>query len=467
MAPRRKAFISAPLIGTIIFVSAVLFTLNLNRVEAADTSRVVNDAYQNRMVSLVEIYRTDINSVFRETLRRNIEEFILRPGWETFKLKNYDGSKYLDYTKIRQERCEGIREVSRDIICSISVETKASAELKDSFGYGIPAWVDAVSQPFPFEGIQFKLANLEQTRLLNPDKTSSAAIQAYWEACRDLVQKNMFDCNTFAQKRGASYMRCVDEKGKPVPGCEQGTFFMRLEPASDAEVYAALPRIQGDDGFGNTIRSGAIAEETIYLPVNVRVFKYDDYALEFYKGLAYGNQEKTVEKNSLGFADGICITSANAPTGKDDPCVTEEGIIGRTRGTVSVNNANQELFKKSVAAKIIQGPIKSAQTNTMSQSAYLKDRNTLKFNLALTEMDSCTGNTCKDIFTVSQDDIVKTDELKPEIKGIYYIYYGEVAPKLFIKDSHPAYRVRGKDANEITYTMSISAQPDLKQRPAS
>ncbi|HLD75569.1 MAG TPA: hypothetical protein VI874_01000, partial [Candidatus Norongarragalinales archaeon] len=143
---KRKAFIAAPLIGTLIFLTAILFIFNLNRLEVTDTSRIVNDAYHNRIVSTIEIYRSDLNSVFRETLARNIQENILAPGWLTLGISNHDSSSgdEITYAKMRENRCQQIRTTSVDMVCSVG--RQASNKDQNSYGYGIPAWIAVASE---------------------------------------------------------------------------------------------------------------------------------------------------------------------------------------------------------------------------------------------------------------------------------------------------------------------------------
>jgi len=66
----KRGFISAPLIGSVIFLAAVIFIVNLQNVEASASLRIANDAYHNRVSSVLEEYRSDLASIFREGLSR-------------------------------------------------------------------------------------------------------------------------------------------------------------------------------------------------------------------------------------------------------------------------------------------------------------------------------------------------------------------------------------------------------------
>lgn len=467
---KKKGFIAAPLIGTIIFLTAVLFTLNLNRIETADTSRTVNDAYHNRITSLIEIYRTDLNSVFRETLRRNIEEFILRPGWLTFALTNKnDFGADLTYKQIRENRCKAIKDVSIDMICSIGRTANPDEVAKNSFGHGIPAWISVVNQPFNFEGIRFTPANEEKTRLLNPDPTDANALSAYSNACRKLVKESSFDCGRFSDPRNdPKRYRCLDPQGREIPGCEEGTFFVRVEPTDDAQVYEALPRIVGDDGFGNTVRSGAIAERTIYLPINIRVHKYDDIALEFYKGLAFGPNENRNDGGQDGIVDGLCFGS-NA--------FCQDKIKKKSRGNGRPHSA-QDAFRRDVANQFRNGALKAAQTNVERLiPAFLRRQENLEMKLLkrTVDIERCESSDpqCKDAFRLTTDDLMENHGLTPPIvdtdndattSGTVQagIAYDQTSATFFIIDDKPAYRVRGSSPNQVTYTFNF--KPDDKVR---
>ncbi|MEK6842993.1 MAG: hypothetical protein AABY04_00735, partial [Candidatus Micrarchaeota archaeon] len=59
----KKGFIAAPLLGTLIFLICILVIINMTRAESSAVSQAVSDAYHNKLVSTVEIYRSDLGSV--------------------------------------------------------------------------------------------------------------------------------------------------------------------------------------------------------------------------------------------------------------------------------------------------------------------------------------------------------------------------------------------------------------------
>ncbi|MBI5225646.1 hypothetical protein HY994_00210 [Candidatus Micrarchaeota archaeon] len=373
---KHRAFVAAPLISTILFLSAVLFTVNLNKIEAAQSARIVNDAYHNRIVSLIDIYRTDLSSVFRESVRRNIQEYILDPGWNTLDLKNKQDvtGNFLNYRDIRLQRCEGIRKLSQEVVCSLG-----SKPVDASFGYGIPAWIEVASQNFSFEGIRFRPANQKQMDLLNPDRNDGAAVNAYAKSCRNLVQDNLFDCQYFADHPGftdaahpVGPFQCKDVNGVVLPGCLEGTFFMRVDPRGisptnlngDSALFAAMPRIEGDDGYGNQVRSGAIGYEVFYLPINLRVFYYDDFALEFYDRLAFNSDPSDPSRHPRpgGLVKGIC-------SGSSEGCMSLSGIRNPIPGgTNRLDDPGKARAIDFVTKYFLNTPYRNAYTTLIRRS---------------------------------------------------------------------------------------------------
>ncbi len=464
--PAKRAFVAAPLIGTVLFLSAVLFTLNLSKIETAQSARIVNDAYHNRIVSIIEIYRTDLSSVFRESLRRNIEEFILRPGWLTFRIGNTDDSgRALSIQEVRRNRCQRIKEVAVEMVCSVgaantgTVSDSTRANLEKTFDYGIPGWVTVASQSFSFEGISFEPANLPQMSLLNPDKTDAVQLNAYYNKCRELVkpQSNLFDCDAFAQAP-ATY-RCVDDNHREVPGCETGIFYLNVTPQSDPDVYQALPRIIGDDGFGNRVVSGAIGEESFLLPINIRIFQYDDLALQYYERLAFN------QGGNLGIADGICVG--------DPGYCQNKGGRNIPIGAGVPGGSGQNAVTAQLVAKL--QPAFSAASSILRSSRPLADRNYEEFRLLLdrTNTDTCLSadgtplGQCRDVLSPGNllQDAVAAGILKPNLELVtpptggtantWYGHFDEKTLNFFIIDSNPAFRVRGNQPNQVSYVMTV------------
>ena len=489
----RRAFIAAPLIGTILFLSAILFTVNLNKIEAAQSARIVNDAYHNRIVSLIEIYRTDLNSVFRESVRRNIQEYILDPGWNNLDLKNQDdaGNYLPTIREVRKQRCDGIKRLSQQVVCAISSDNRNNKDNTARFGYGIPGWVEIASQNFSFEGIRFKPANLEQMSLLNPPHdladrfAQDKAFNDYTKACRNLVQENLFDCDHFAsgtptldQRYGP--LQCKDTNGLILPGCLEGTFYMRVDPrgqnaanpAGDSALYAALPRIEGDDGFGNQVRSGAIGDDVFYLPINLRVFLYDDLALTFYDHLGFNPSAST-----NGLIDGIC-------SGSPESC-RESHFRGNVAGG-HLPSGQRVRAEENVMRYFTRNAYQSGVSALQSKRQGLPSSEVgqLSFHLMfnqVSQLNKCLDDSttprrpsaaCKDV--IDERGLVNDFNVVRNIPGLapkpnFYTgspgpqgegaYYDQVNLHFFVLDSKPEFKVVGTEPNHPSYGMTFVAQP--------
>lgn len=455
----RKAFVAAPLIGTILFLAAVLFTVNLSKVEAAQSARVVNDAYHNRIVSLIEIYRTDLNSVFRESLRRNIETFILRPAWLNFGITNIRNTRQLSYEQIRQTRCDQINQVARELVCSVggnAPKDYQTAESLKAFGYGIPGWVDVANRSFSFEGVTFKPANPEQMKLLNPDPSDLTQLSNYQRACQAFVQGSLFDCDNFARNAGPSALKCTDPDTKRlIPGCDQGTFYLKITPAPSGpegeKLYAALPRLVGDDDFGNQVRSGAIGDEDFLLPINIRVFKYDDYALEFYKHLAFGENGTPYDRegNGGGLADGLCI-GENRP----EECLSE-----------GIKNAYGNHFPSGQQTQAANRVFNDLYTGAFAKAKQVLPRPGVSDGMTFfilspgtTAPEKCDDR-CKQVQSMTPEQLRAVIEPQtgqnPNTNDVY-AYFDDESLNFYVIDEKAAYRVRGTEPNQIAYPMTFT-----------
>lgn len=460
--PQKKAFVAAPLIGTILFLAAVLFTVNLSKVEAAQSARVVNDAYHNRIVSLIEIYRTDLNSVFRESLRRNIETFILRPAWLNFGITNVRNARLLSYEEIRETRCDQINQVARELVCSVGGNAPQNFQTVDSlkaFGYGIPGWVDVANRPFSFEGVTFKPANPEQMKLLNPDTNDLTQLLNYQRACQTLVQGSQFDCDNFARKTGPPSLQCIDsETKKVIPGCDQGTFYLKITPAPNtpegAKLYAALPRIVGDDDFGNQVRSGAIGDENFLLPINIRVFRYDDEALEFYKHLAFGQNGIAYDRETGkgGLSDGLC-RGKHAP----EECLSEgiQNAYGASLAPGRQDQAAQSLFND-----LYTGAFASAR-QTLPRPG-VSDGMTFRILSPGTTAPEKCDDRCKEVFSEATTEAMRA-VLEPRTgqnpnNHEVYAFFEDENINFYVIDEKAAYRVRGTEPNQVAYPMTFTHQ---------
>ena len=126
MNKKTRGFIAAPLIGTIIFLTAIVFIVNINKAETNNVARLASDAYHNRVTSIVELYRGDSGSMFREDLRKVIETALTSQCWSSFTVKSQatasmsktDKKKALETARFNT--CDSTLETIQSIICSNS-----------------------------------------------------------------------------------------------------------------------------------------------------------------------------------------------------------------------------------------------------------------------------------------------------------------------------------------------------------
>ncbi len=367
MLHAKKGFISAPLIGTVIFLASILFVVNLQNVEAQTSLRIANDAYHNRIASVLEQHRSDLASIFREGLSRTISFYLLNPGWDAFKWDNNPALTYyssdgkfsnrgleqdpyidgslgggadgrISLAELKYAKCDTVRTLTSDFICSLP-DTNVGENVE--YKYGLPQWMSKFvdnNGTFVFEGITFNTSNPDQVKVFLPasrqDVSQQQAVREYYQYCNALLRGSVFDCRTFATQTdpatGGSKMQCYDydvnnngvpnegpEDVRKLEGCEDGRFFVKvnLENAIDGiEVYPKLPRVEAKDTGGNLFRSSGIGEKNFYLPINLRIFKYFDETFKVYKHLAYGSMGNGEgSRNGIetrmeleGVADGNC-----------------------------------------------------------------------------------------------------------------------------------------------------------------
>lgn len=452
----KKGFIAAPLLGAIIFLAAVLFTTNLSKIETADTSKVVNEAYHNRVVSLLEIYRTDLASIFRETVSRSIQKQLLTPGWLAFSIpKDENDAKSKTYEEIRKDRCETILTESVYPACPLVTSAGNVTKIK----YGIPQWVQAATQKVTFESIEFTPSNPSQAAELNPNFSSVsteaekiALAHKYLRKCNKLISKNVFDCEQF--KNEGRY-QCIDG-GKIIPGCEEGTFLVKVK-VLDPEVFPFLPRITGDDGFGNVVRSGAIADKDFYLPINIRVFKYDDYALKFYNKAAYGvRRAGSHEGSGEGVVEGLCNGGNLACLAQTTPPYADKGF-GSGYPTTERDKAMRELRKA-----FYDGAYSKA-AGELPVSLRVTDKIEFGIMPTASSADCYSSATrdpqCKDLKSLSSDvDLYLSEPETSQTLGTspkVFAFYTNEKLSIHLIDSHPAYRVEGGKPNDVKYTFNL------------
>ncbi len=85
---KRKAFISAPLLGTLIFLAAILFVLSLSQIDRAEVSSISLNAYHQSISSNLQYFRNDLNALFSESVSRAVQNYLTSQCWNAFTLQN-------------------------------------------------------------------------------------------------------------------------------------------------------------------------------------------------------------------------------------------------------------------------------------------------------------------------------------------------------------------------------------------
>ena len=322
----KRAFIAAPLIGTLVFLIAVIFVVYLNNGEQTAVSSAVSAAYHNRLLSMVEIYRTDLGSNFNVGLKRSVEYGLNSQCWLNYgaintKKKinpttdqeayidkfsdspcviNPDGSPAINDNIINEcedrfYRCTQMTDLIKQVVCSTDT----------SHSYGLPSWLNTTAERTSFEGVVFDKAN-EQAFKRMVDTTSFDT----GGTCRTLIKDVLFDCRNFAVEGAkttpSNPFRCCKSITKVpmldsisgftidlpssdctdvLPGCDSGNFFLSID-VQDASIFPNLPRLLSYDASGNTLRSNAISDRNYNAPINYPLFKYLDAAFVFSRYIA-------------------------------------------------------------------------------------------------------------------------------------------------------------------------------------
>ncbi|MEK6954443.1 MAG: hypothetical protein AABX01_05515 [Candidatus Micrarchaeota archaeon] len=342
---QRKAFIAAPLIGTLIFLVAILVIINIARSESAAIAETVSDSYHNKLVSVVEIYRSDLGSVFNIGLQRNIEYALTSQCWQNF--INLETEKtlssagpgvcsgdtlcentqtpsqpYDDVVDEREERlfvCKRSSDIMKQVVCS-----KPSSD--GTYLFSLPELVRIISEQTSFEGITLSAANKDAvTAFTHYDSTEGIV---HDDLCSRLVSTVELNCDRFSQATDIisddDYECCSEfnddgscKAGKKVLGCEGGNqFFVRIA-IQNTDVFGKFPRVLAEDSAGNKIRAGSISDVDFDAPISYPFFKYLDAAFRFNRILAYGanpNRNDAVGAQR-GIIDGSCIGKNTANSG--------------------------------------------------------------------------------------------------------------------------------------------------------
>jgi hypothetical protein len=274
-----RGFIFAPLVGTLLLLSALLLVTHFSRSDAAEVNRIVSDAYHNRLVSLLEATRSDTAAIFRMLVARTTQNYIVLTDYVNLKqsgdLDTLSG--VVPFTSAPDERermCIDFRNTIKDSMCVDS----ASGVYQ-----GMPRWMQMLKQSVPFEGVQ-----------MGPDvgpcfdRLSDFDAFAEIASCKTYMRDLTFDCAAY--KIGT--LSCTDGAG-----CEDGTFYANVDVE---RLYKIMPRMCARDGAGNSIRSGALSDRDFRLHITSRTFRYVDLQARLTEMLAFG-----VTSTSYGIKGGM------------------------------------------------------------------------------------------------------------------------------------------------------------------
>ncbi len=282
---RHRAFIAAPLLGTMIFLIAVVYAVNLSKDEASAVSQVGDDAYHNRLVSMLETYRADLLGFFSDGLRQNTEDFISSAAWEG--INTVDEFSVAD----RRLKCEAIANTVRGQLISSGVSNQ-------DFLNGFSDLINALRQEYVFEGLKFSPVKFDAFEM------STGEGMATWDftcdkepgntLCEKLLAGSTFDCQNYATNLVSPYQCCSAKlpfgagcpAGQVLRGCEDGGFYLAVD-ISDPDVYKAMPRMQISDALGNTVRTAVLGKYSFQVPIRYPIYRYNDASFRIFSITQY------------------------------------------------------------------------------------------------------------------------------------------------------------------------------------
>ncbi len=210
-----RGFVAAPLLGTLIFLAAIVFVAHVNQVDRTETATIVSETYHNRIVNILEDYRADLGVIFAVNVVRAIQKHLTSECWTLFSLSNNrpDGTitasqvnpatsqippvpfnKYaqflpkMDFDNLpfchntgsgvcTAGTASGDATNPNSQICGENCNrqldyyelryqkcAQVSEIIKDGIcpyetDYGITAWINSTRQPYSFEGVNLALSN--------------------------------------------------------------------------------------------------------------------------------------------------------------------------------------------------------------------------------------------------------------------------------------------------------------------
>ncbi|MFA6048559.1 MAG: hypothetical protein WC792_01255 [Candidatus Micrarchaeia archaeon] len=280
-----RAFIAAPLIGSIMFLVATVFVVGMVTSESQEVNRATVDAYHGKLVSMLELYRLDLYSLFVDGLRQNVEDFLAGIPWVN--LNAVGANSPADIAQKRYDNCRAMKDAIRSQIVS------SGSGLSDkNFLNGLSDLLGKLRDEFNFEGVTFapvKFGNWNFTCTW----PSSGGVTGR-SLCEALIPSAQFDCQNFAVNTASPYRCCAEDNGHSAcpsgkvvaDGCDNGGFLLSVDLAN-SQVFRYMPRIDATDGAGNEIRSGALGEKPLSLRIRYPIFKYRHVSFGFFEKLQF------------------------------------------------------------------------------------------------------------------------------------------------------------------------------------
>ncbi len=487
----RRGFIAAPLIGAIVFVTAIVFVVNINKAETNAVTQVAQEAYHNRINSIVELYRSDAGSLFREDMKAVIEQSLTSQCWNIFDISVENRpsfnrqQKQAAVKKARFLSCQRIKQTIQSVICSYNDNTNTEcvnsciasgargtelSQCTQACGggrqYGLQSWLSNLNQEFEFEGITLSPRNRNAfENFFNPkNERGNFDYIAYATNCQALVKELAIDCNAFAENKlqccsrdtsppGSEYPGEQCASSEVVPGCESGIFYVKIQP-SDARVYANLPRIQAKDDAGNYLRGGALSDaREFYLPITFPLLRYLDRAYAAYTTLAYG--ENIGGRDAWeGILDGSCYAGTQCT---DHSFPSSLGVEpGFTFSAHSISLNSPDAAEKAFGSGFYENVFIPAFENSLRGTQL-----DLKVLSGLTGRAECkwAGNvfTCDDASKRYLKETISSfaSTVQSEDRSSYSPYVVDFDPRFKFIDQDPSFRVKKDIANEFCWRADL------------
>jgi hypothetical protein len=272
---RSRAFIAAPLLGTLIFLIAVVYCVNLVKNEADSVSQISDDAYHNRLASMLELYRSDLLGFFSDGLSQNTEDFLASASWGGLNtVRSFSSTQ-------REQTCNALSKYIQSTL------TNSGANTDSTYLSGFSDLLNALRKPLTFEGMTFSPVTFapfkSETGQTVTDQFDCLSANS---VCQKLLPGIDFDCKNYGSNLAHPYQ--CNYSGSVLPGCEDGQFYMTIN-LSDKDVYQAMPRIQISDSFGNTIRTSVLGTESFPVLVTYPLFRYNDASFRMFAINQYFN----------------------------------------------------------------------------------------------------------------------------------------------------------------------------------